>query len=253
MKMRYWSLFISAMVVSTVGFAQPKPCDYIDTPNSPNFSTCLSMAESGDTKAQYMVGRAYFRGADAQKGEEFLRKAAFGGNDEAIEVLRSHYFERGRKDPLADDLVKFYEQLVVKLPEKNYRLSLFQIQLCQAYKEGIGVTVDYKKASKWCELAMQNGSGRARDWLISFALNGLGGPKDYKKADALFKDHMDGISDARPEDIVSSLSRYAREGICPADLELSKIYKEGLLKVTPSEEMSKQWAERYKSCLQARM
>lgn len=252
MRIRCLSLFISTMVVSTVGFAQPKPCDYIDTPNSANFSTCLSMAESGDAKAQYMVGKAYFRVKELDKGEELLRKAAFSGNDEAIETLRVYYFERGQKDPLADDLVKFYDQLVIRFPEKKSRLGQFQTYLCQAYDKGIGVQIDYKMAAKWCEEATQNLGGVARLWLIKFTLNGLGVPKNYKKADALFKEHMDGISDAKPEDIVTSLLIHAREGLCPADLELSKIYKDGLLKVTTSEELSKKWAERYKSCLQAR-
>lgn len=252
MKVRSWGVLVLAMVTSKVGLAQPKPCDYIDMPTSPNFSTCLSMAESGDAKAQYMVGRAYFRVKELDKGEELLRKAAFSGYDEAIEPLRVYYFELGQKDQLADDLVKFYDQLVIRFPEKKSRLGQFQTYLCQAYDKGIGVQIDYKMAAKWCEEATQNLGGVARLWLIKYTLHGLGVPKNYKKADALFKEHMDGISDAKPEDIVASLLIHARDGLCPADLELSKIYRDGLLKVTPSEEISKKWAERYKSCLQAR-
>jgi len=118
-------------------------------------------AESGDAKAQYQLGMAYFKGIgierDPQLALRWIEKAAEQGYGEAQYTLGAmHHGGRGalQSFPLA---YKWFERAA----QQNHAEAQFSLGVM--YRNGQGIPLDKSKAYIWFNLAAAQGHERARE------------------------------------------------------------------------------------------
>ena len=124
-------------------------------------------AESGDPKAQFRLGMAYFKGAGVDRDPalalKWIKQAAEQGYSQAQYTLGAmHHAGRGalQSFPLA---LKWFEQAA----QQNHAEA--QYSLGSMYRNGQGVPVDKSKAYIWFNLAAAQGherAGEARDNML---------------------------------------------------------------------------------------
>ncbi len=124
-------------------------------------------AESGDPRAQFRLGMAYYKGAGVERDPalalKWIQKAAEQGYSQAQYTLGAmHHAGRGalQSFPLA---LKWFEQAA----QQNH--SEAQYSLGAMYRNGQGVPIDKSRAYIWFNLAAAQGherAGEARDNLL---------------------------------------------------------------------------------------
>jgi len=129
--------------------------------------TWAAEAESGDPRAQYRLGMAYYKGTGVERDPalalKWIHRAAETGYPEAQYALGAmHHAGRGalQSFPLA---LKWFEQAA----QRNHAEA--QYSLGAMYRNGQGVPVDKSKAYIWFNLAAAQGherAGEARDNLL---------------------------------------------------------------------------------------
>lgn len=113
------------------------------------------LANQGNIKAMYDVGKLYERGRgvikNSTKAAEFFQKAASAGNPSAQARLAVLYFEgRGVKQ-------NYKKALSLLNSAANANIASAQFQLANMYELGAGVTQDLKKSVAWYKKANKNG------------------------------------------------------------------------------------------------
>lgn len=141
----------------------------------------IPKAETGDSEAQYQLGRHYDYGwgveRDALEAAKWYEKAAIQGHIEAqhsLGLLNTHAGNYVFANP--ENSVKWFRAAA----EQGHPSS--QHFLAKAYEEGNGVIRNYSEAAKWYQKAASQGDGMAMHGLAGLYAKGLGVPKDLIKA-----------------------------------------------------------------------
>ena len=175
----------------------------------------LPRAESGDPRAQTLVGMVYSRGleipADSAKAIYWLTPAAESGNKQAMFILGGEYLkqyiadgsreaaEQGAKymQPLADRGNREAELIIGKLYYKleEYKKALPYLEITAAagdaesqlnlgflYYTGQGVSRDLKKALKWYKNCLEMHNNSDIQFGIGAIYYELGGKDNFAKA-----------------------------------------------------------------------
>ncbi len=134
-----------------------------------------SLANKGDSRAQYQLGEIYRTGKlfnPIKNFEAFLwyKKAAKNGEKKAKKILHNY----------ADE-ADFFRQAALELnPEAPLKLA-------EMYFQGKGVEKDFEKAAQYYEGASLKGNAEAQLKLGNLYVKGLGVEKDYAKAEHWYK------------------------------------------------------------------
>ncbi|MBQ9873489.1 MAG: sel1 repeat family protein [Thermoguttaceae bacterium] len=142
----------------------------------PKFEQFLAAAESGSSEAANVVGRHYRYGSlyfdeinpDEEKALQWLRKAADGGNVNAMEELGAYYWTEAEKRDFEEGL-KWY-----CLAAEAGRVDAMGT-LCDAYEEGELTKFDLNEAIKWLQKAADANEDQSAFILGFFALVGIPG------------------------------------------------------------------------------
>jgi len=118
-------------------------------------------AESGDPKAQMVLGMAYLKGQGVERDPgialQWIEKAADQGYADAQYALGAMYLAgRGALQSFPLAFQQFERAAQQNHPEAQYSLGVM-------YRNGQGVPVDKSKAYVWFNLAAAQGHERARD------------------------------------------------------------------------------------------
>jgi uncharacterized protein len=141
----------------------------------------IPKAETGDSEAQYQLGRHFDYGwgveRDALKAAKWYEKAAIQSHIEAqhsLGLLHTHAGNYVFSDPGMS--VKWFRAAA----EQGHPSS--QHCLAIAYEEGNGVIRNYSEAAKWYQKAAFQGDMIAMHGLAGLYARGLGVPKDLVNA-----------------------------------------------------------------------
>ncbi len=137
----------------------------------------LPKAEAGDDVAEYFVGMVYYQRNNMKEAAHWLELAAEHGNKEAYYYIGSLYFaamgvERDYKKA---------EKYLLKATEQDNAMA--EAMLMTLYSRGgDGVPRDTSKALHWAEKAAAGGNAQAQLYLGGAYRNGIGVEVDYGKA-----------------------------------------------------------------------
>jgi TPR repeat protein len=144
------------------------------------FSAYLSLAQSGDARAQWVVGQAYFDGlgvgSDLPQALSWFRRAAEQGEPRAQNSLGAIY-RTGIGVPR--DSAAGVRYLRSSADQGN---ALAQRNLAAAYRVGAGVPVDHQMAMRLYRMAADQGEGHAFAGIGFMYEGGLGVPPDARSA-----------------------------------------------------------------------
>lgn len=172
-------------------------------------SILVHLAESGDPKAQALLGNGYLTGqagkVDLSLAEKWSRLAAEQGEPMAMTnlgiILKKSEPQRALGSFLASAEKGYFKAyryigLVYELTEPAKAVIAFrqgaemgditsQYHMGRCYENGIGVQRDYAEAYKWYQLSSERGDRVASDGMVGLAglyERGLGVDMDMKKA-----------------------------------------------------------------------
>ena len=138
------------------------------------------LAEGGNPKAQFHLGRMYARGNGVPQDDEgavkWFRKAAEQGDADAQFLLGLTYEIEG--SPIKDykEAVKWFRKAAEQgNADAHYYLG-------RSYYDGKGVVQDYKEAVKWYQKAAEQNHVGAQSGLGWMYYKGEGVPQDYVTA-----------------------------------------------------------------------
>jgi TPR repeat protein len=144
-------------------------------------SIWLPLAEQGDAKAQYKVGKMYYKGQGQKQNynEAFIwfKVAAEKNNVEAQAAIGEMYLIG---EGVKQDNTEAFKWNKIAAIQGN---TMGQNNLGVMYAEGMGVEKNHKEAIKWFELSLKNDTAsngyNNLGWLYE---NGYGFEKNYLKA-----------------------------------------------------------------------
>lgn len=142
------------------------------------FAEFSSLAEDGDTEAQYMLGRMYVDGQgvakDAAEGAAWLSRAAIFANHAEAQFLLAHMYDTGDYGVEQDiaGAVHWYETAA-----KQGHAGA-QAQLAAHYIEGNGVPEDPARAAALFHAAAKQGHRDAQTYLGAMHFSGYGVMQD---------------------------------------------------------------------------
>ena len=150
----------SALSILSIGFLSltlslPASANPDDWGMVQRFNKQKALADQGNIKAMYDVGKLYERGRgvkkDITKAAEFFQKSASAGNPSAQARLGILYFEgRGVKQ-------NYTKALSLLNSAANKNIPSAQFQLANMYELGTGVNQDLNKAIAWYKKADKYG------------------------------------------------------------------------------------------------
>lgn len=134
-------------------------------------------ADAGYTKAQTVLGVAYFQGTEGldqnyANSEKYLLKAANKDNTDAQAFLALLYIAMAENSK-----AMVWARKAAQMEHPQACLALGQI-----YDEGLGVDVDHKEGLKWYEKAANSGDAEAQNIVGVFYSKGEYVEQDYIKA-----------------------------------------------------------------------
>jgi tetratricopeptide (TPR) repeat protein len=143
-----------------------KSLEFVDMP-SQNFLKNFSLAESGDSDAQYIIGLSYLNGDQGvpvcmETAMNWIEKSALQGHEEAIMTLGDIYANGKGIDKNFIKAIPWYE----KAMEMENLLAINKLG-CIYTQGGNGVTKDDDKALKYLKISSEKGSALASG-LIGF-------------------------------------------------------------------------------------
>lgn len=208
-----------------------------------NFEKTKAAADHGDPEAEFLVGRAYYKGEgaardltqalnyfqksaeqncpkaihglgvmyasgqgvpkDAAKGAEWFRKAALQGYAPSAYNLGQIYAKGTGVKADMAEALKWFNQAAEQGSVEA------QVELAHRYMLGEGVNKDDAIAAKWTLKAAETGNPWAQNALGSLYEHGRGLPQDYRKA-------------------LDFYSKSAEQGFAKAQSNLGRIYAEGI-------------------------
>ena len=156
----------------------------LDAANKGDFAAALRewkpLAEQGNARAQYNLGRMYRRGDGVPKNYEiavkWYRLAADQGNARAQNYLGLMYYKGRGVSQDYKMAVKWYKLAA------NQRYAPAQYNLGRIYQRGLGVAKNFKTAVKWYTLAAEQGNAIAQYTLGTAYRRGFGVLKNQKTA-----------------------------------------------------------------------
>jgi len=163
--------------------------------NAEEYATALlewmPLAEEGDAKAQFRIGRMYLGGDGVPKNHKeaarWFRKAAEQGDAEAQYQLGFLYyidiFQGVYDHAISQD---YAEAMKWCRKAAKHGHAGAQSMIGSMYKHGSGVIQDYAQAIKWFRKAAEQGNTAAQLNLGSMYDLGQGVPQDYVQAHKWF-------------------------------------------------------------------
>jgi TPR repeat protein len=141
-----------------------------------NIATLTKLAQSGNTEAQFLLGKRYYSGDGVEKdfneAVAWYRKAAQQGHAKAQDNLGECYYNgEGVKKDLSE-AVGWYR----KAAEQGHAEAQYNLGSC--YFEGDGVEADVKQAVSWHRKAAQQGHAEAQISIGACYLAGRGVEQD---------------------------------------------------------------------------
>ena len=190
--MKYFPLAVIATLVAVVGgyalighvrkhSAAQENSDYPQT--------CRALAEHGDVKSQYELGRLFFEGRgvpqDYRESLHWYRAAA----DQAYAPAQSSLgfmYEQGLGVPrdYAEALQWYHKAADRGNPDAEYNLGTM-------YRLGMGVSQDSVEAVKWYRIASSQGDANGQYALGYMYYNGKGVQQDFAMAAHLYRQAAD--------------------------------------------------------------
>ena len=142
------------------------------------FAYLREVAEQGDIKVQFELGRFYYNGVnrDYTEAVKWYRQAAEQGNANAQCMLGDCYYNGNGVNRDYAEAVKWYR----KAAEQGNADAQFQLGDC--YYWGNGVDEDYAEAEKWCRKAAEQGNAEAQCRLGNCYYLGFGVNEDPEEA-----------------------------------------------------------------------
>lgn len=179
-------------------------------PSKEEFTKLLTSAEGGDAEASLKVGSAYFEGtgveADAQKAEEWLKKATSLGNREAATRLGYLYLQTSNQGKDVERASKGLEILKAGgAEEASANVTLGLLHLVGNY-----VPQDFDKAAGYFRKASEMGEGDGDFYLGQMHSGEVG-----------FEDRI------QPEKAIEYLTKSFQDGNFDAARLLVKMLREG--------------------------
>ena len=145
----------------------------------------IKAAQQGNPLAQLKVGRAYISGEllslNAEKGIEYLTKAATQDDIDAISLLGNYY--EGASDKVIEN-PEFAFQWHLKGARTGNARCECKVGYC--YLRGVGIEKNQKEAATWFERAADKGYADAEFALGMMFLTGVNSERDIDKAKAWF-------------------------------------------------------------------
>jgi len=153
--------------------------------NNLDFDEMRTLANQGDDKAQFSLGRAYYLGENAPqdytKAAHWAQKSAEKGNGGG-QVLLGMFYEEGLGASQDDtEASKWYQ----KAAEQGNGAA--QGFLGAMYEGGRGVRQDYTEAAKWYQKAADQDNDHAQFRLGVMYQEGNGVRQDYTEASKLYQ------------------------------------------------------------------
>ena len=156
---------------------------------APDIAALKAKAESGDAKAQTILGGRYHQGQgvaqDYSEAVTWFRKAAEQGYPDAQFKLGFAYLKgEGVPQEFAQAALWYRKAAEQGYGEAQHNLGVL-------YAKGLGVPQDYAQAAVWYRKAADQGMGKAQIELGRLYLNGQGVPQDDAQAAIWFRKAAD--------------------------------------------------------------
>jgi TPR repeat protein len=176
---------VATVVPSAAPVSAQTPVSIDSAEPAQSIDTLKEQTPSGDVKAQFDLGMAYYNGQgvtqDFAQAIVWYRRAAEQGNSDAQFYLGVSY-GNGLGVP------RDYVQAAVWLRKAaEHGQTPAQCVLGLMYAAGLGVPLDYEQAATWLRKAAEQGDAKAQDNLANLYKDGQGVSRDYTQAAVWFR------------------------------------------------------------------